>query len=206
MQPTSPSGPRIPANELRPTRHGYVAAAAVAVVLIALGVAIGAYRIDKVVDAVETEHRFSNGETVTVRLDPEHPKAIWLKDPGPWFGSKCEITGPGDPGLTDPSVDFYPTYDETWNPFDYIEVSQAGEYQVTCTSDEPGTYAIGDRAGFLGFAGGMILAVLLPVFGVAIGVVMALVTAIRRSGHRKRLLAERHGSGGDHPAPAVLSG
>jgi hypothetical protein len=70
MQPTSPSGPRIPANELRPTRHGYVAAAAVAVVLIALGVAIGAYRIDKVVDAVETEHRFSSGDTVTVRSTP----------------------------------------------------------------------------------------------------------------------------------------
>ncbi len=44
------------------------------------------------------------------------------------------------------------------------------------------------------------VSVVLIVLGVAIGAVIALVTAVRRSRHRKRLLAERHGSGGGHPA------
>lgn len=190
MSITSP--PRIPANDLRPGRHWYVIAAAIAVALTVLGVALAAYRFDQAVDAVDTDHQFANGDTITLRLEPENEKAIWLEDPGPWYGSECDITGPGDPRLTDPGIDFFLTRDATWNPRFAIEVSQAGEYEITCSSDEPGRYAIGDAAGFFAFAGWLILAVLLPVLGVGAGAVIVLVTAIRRRRHRKRLLAEAH--------------
>ena len=192
--------PQIAAHELRPGRHWYATAAAIAVVLIVLGVAIGVYRFNNVIDAVDTDHQFANGDTVTLRLEPEHEKAIWIKERGPSSDQACRITGPGDPGLADPGIDVFLTRDETWNPLHTIRVSRAGDYKITCTSQGPSRYAIGDPGGLVSLGGWLMLASLLPVLGLSIGATIVLVTAFRRRGHRKRLLAQRHGSGGDHPA------
>ena len=197
MQPF-PS-PHIPANGLRPRRHWYVTAAAIAVALIVLGLVIGVYRFKNVINTVDTGSRFANGDTVTLRLDPEHEKAIWIRDRGPSFRQACDITGPGDPRLTDPGIDVFLTHDETWNPLYTIDVTQTGDYGVTCTSQGPSQYAIGHPGGLVTFGGWLMLAVLLPLLGVSVGSAIVLVTAFRRRGHRKRLLAERHGSGGSHP-------
>ncbi|MFF4445255.1 hypothetical protein [Streptomyces sp. NPDC001502] len=190
MQPFPP--PQTPANELRPGRHWYATAAAIAVVLIVLGVAIGAYRLHTVIDSVDTGHQFANGDTVTLRLKPESEKAIWIRDEefgGP-AAPECSITGPGDPGLTDPGIDVFLTRDETWNPLYSIDVPRAGDYEVTCSSQALSQYAIGDSGAILAFAGWLILAIALPVLGIGICAVIVLVTAFRRSRHRKRLLAE----------------
>ncbi|MFI1284079.1 hypothetical protein ACH4U5_25585 [Streptomyces sp. NPDC020858] len=197
MQPFAP--PQIPVNELRPGRHWYATAAAIAVVLVVLGVLIGVYRFTSVIDAVDTDHQFANGDTVVLRLEPESEKTIWIKDRGPSAAQECSITGPGDPGLGDAGIDVFLTRDETWNPLYAIDVPRAGDYEVTCSSQGPSRYAIGDSGGFVGFVGGLILAIALPVLGIGICAVIVLVTAVRRRGHRKRLLAERHGSGGGHP-------
>ncbi|MGW6055212.1 hypothetical protein [Streptomyces sp. NPDC055189] len=197
MQP-SPS-PRIPVNELRPGRHWYATAAAIAVLLIVLGTAIGVYRFKDAASSVDTDNQFADGDTVTLRLDPEDEKAIWIRDEE--FGTSsdraCGITGPGDPGLTDPGIDVFLTRHETWNPLYTTDVPRAGEYKVTCTSQGQGSsrYAIGGPGGFLTFGGWLMLAVLLPLLGITVGATIALVTALRRRNHRKRLLAERHGAG-----------
>nr|WP_298558454.1 hypothetical protein [uncultured Streptomyces sp.] len=162
--------------------------------------AIGVYRFNNVIDAVDTDHQFANGDTVTLRLEPEHEKAIWIKERGPSSDQACRITGPGDPGLADPGIDVFLTRDETWNPLHTIRVSRAGDYKITCTSQGPSRYAIGDPGGLVSLGGWLMLASLLPVLGLSIGATIVLVTAFRRRGHRKRLLAQRHGSGGDHPA------
>ncbi|MFE7029375.1 hypothetical protein ACFU9Y_03630 [Streptomyces sp. NPDC057621] len=201
MQP-SPS-PRIPADELRPGRRWYAVAAAIAVVLVVLGMVVGVYRFKNVVDAVDTGSQFADGDTVTLRLDPEHEKAIWIEERGPSADQKCGISGPGEPRLTDPGIDVFLTRDETWNPLRAIDVSRAGEYTVTCTSKGPSQYAIGDPGGFVIFGVWLLLALLLPMLGIAVGAAIALVTALRRRSHRKRLLAERHGSGGSHPVQPV---
>ncbi|MFA7761285.1 hypothetical protein [Streptomyces sp. NRRL S-448] len=200
MQPFAT--PHIPANDLRPGRHWYATAASIAVALIVLGVAIGVYRFSNVIDAVDTGRHFADGETVALRLDPESEKAIWIMDQefGPSAAPECSITGPGDPRLTDPGIDVFLTRDETWNPLYVIDVPRAGDYEVTCSSPEPSQYAIGDSGGIFAFAGWLILAIALPVLGISICAVIVLVTVVRRSRHRKRLLAERHGSGGGRPA------
>ncbi|WP_309062661.1 hypothetical protein [Streptomyces sp.] len=203
MQPFPSS--QIPGNDLRPGRHWYATAAAISVVLIVLGVAIGVYRFKNVINAVDTDNQFANGDTVTLRLDPEHEKAIWIRDRGPSFRQACGITGPGDPGLTDPGIDVFLTRDETWNPLYTIDVPRAGDYKVTCTSQGPSRYAIGDPGGFVTFGVRLMPAVFLPMLGVGVGAAIVLVTAFRRRGHRKRLLAERHGSGGSHPAQPAPS-
>ncbi|WP_157867786.1 hypothetical protein [Streptomyces prasinus] len=197
--------PQIPANELRPGRHWYATAAAITVVLIVLGMAIGVYRFNNAINAVDTDNQFANGDTVTLRLEPEHEKAIWIEHRGPSSDQECGITGPGDPGLTDPGIDVFLTRNETWNPLYTIDVPRAGDYKVTCTSQGPSRYAIGDPGGFVTFGGWLMLALLLPMLGVSIGAAVVLVTVFRRRGHRKRLLAERYGSGGSHPAQPVLS-
>ncbi|MEV0121689.1 hypothetical protein AB0I16_09040 [Streptomyces sp. NPDC050703] len=203
MQP-SPSS-CIPPNELRPGRHWYATAVAITVVSVLLGTAIGMHRFKDAIDAVDVRNQFADGDTVTLRLDPEDEKAIWRKDDefGASSDEACGITGPGDPRLTGPGIDVFLTRDETWNPMYDIEVSRAGDYKVTCTSQGPSRYAIGDRGGLVALGGRLMVAILVPMFGIGIGVVIALVTALRRRGHRGRSLAGRRGS--DAPGTAGAS-
>ncbi|MFF4430770.1 hypothetical protein ACFYZ4_16570 [Streptomyces sp. NPDC001513] len=198
MQPFSP--PRIPANELRPGRHWYATAAAIAVLLIAVGAAIGAYAFGNAIDSVDTGHQFANGDTVTLRLEPGSEKTIWVMYPGRSPGPECDITGPGTAGLTDPGPEVFLTRDETWMPLHTIDVPRAGDYKVTCASQALSRYAIGDSGGLVALAGWLVPAVLLPMLGIGLCAVIVLVTAFRRRSHRRRLLAERQGSGGVHPA------
>ncbi|MFD3939712.1 hypothetical protein ACFWSF_36995 [Streptomyces sp. NPDC058611] len=196
--------PQIPAIELRPSRRWYATAGAIAVVLIVMGVAIGAFRFNNAIDAVDTNHQFANGDIVTLRLEPGSEKTMWIRDEefGPSAAPKCSITGPGDPGLTDPGVDVFLTGDETWNPLYTIDVPRAGDYQVTCSSHASSKYAIGDSGGFFALAGWLVLAIALPILGITICAVIVLITTFRRSRRREQLLAERQGSGGGNPAHA----
>ncbi|MGW5085847.1 hypothetical protein [Streptomyces coelicoflavus] len=188
MQPHPP--PRTPtARELRPGRHWYLTAAAIAVVLTVLGVVIGAYRFNNLLDAVDTDHQFANGDTVTLRLDPEHEQTIWAKYPGVSPGPECDIAGPGAPRLTDPGADLFTTYDETWTPVGTTDVTRPGDYTLTCSSRALSRYALGDSEGLISFAVDLIPAVLLAALGITTAVVITLVTALRRRAHRKHLLA-----------------
>ncbi|MFD5148822.1 hypothetical protein [Streptomyces sp. NPDC058401] len=201
MQPFPP--PQIAANELRPGRHWYAIATAIGVLLIALGAALGVYRLSHAIDSVDTAHRFAGGDTVTLRLEAGSGKAIWVRDQefGPSGAPECTITGPGDPGLADPEIGVFLTRDETWNPLYTIDVPRAGVYEVTCSPPAQSAYAIGDSGGLFALAGRLMAAVALGVLGIGVFAVIVLVTALRRRSHRKQLLAERHGSGDGHPAP-----
>lgn len=153
MQPAS--APRTPANAPRPGRRWYVAAAVLPVVTTALGVVLGVHALRDAVDAVDTGHRFAGGDTVTLRLDPAHGKSIWIRDRGPSARQSCDISGPGESALTDPGIDVFLTRKETWNPLFGIDVSQAGEYRVTCSSrGGPSQYALGEAGGSSRSAGG----------------------------------------------------
>ncbi|QES30068.1 hypothetical protein DEJ47_29725 [Streptomyces venezuelae] len=172
----------------------------IAVVLTVLGIGIGVYRFTGALDAVDTGSRFADGDTVTLRLDADSDKAIWIKDRGPSPAQKCTISGPGDPRLTDPGIDVFLTRDETWNPLRTIEVSRPGDHEITCTSEGPSLYAIGDRGGYVTLAVGVIAAVALPALGILIGTTVVAVTAFRRHAHRGRLLAERRVCSGGEDA------
>ena len=203
MQPHPP--PRTPtAKDLRPGRHWYLTAAAIAVVVTALGLVIGAYRLSNVLDAVDTDHQFANGDTVTLRLDPENERTIWAKYPGVSPGPECDITGPDNPRLTDPGADLYTTYDETWTPVGTTDVKQAGDYTVTCSSHALSRYAFGDSEGLISFAVDLIPAVLLPVLGITTAAVITLVTAVRRRTHRNHLLTAPSAEHHPHPVGRLI--
>ncbi|MFJ9935913.1 hypothetical protein ACIRSJ_22690 [Streptomyces virginiae] len=187
--------PPIPANELLPSRHWYATAGAIAIVLIALGAVIGAFGFNNAIDSVDTDHAFANGDTVTLRLEPGGEKSIWVRDQemGP-SAPKCSITGPGGPRLADPGIDVFLTRDETWNPLYAIDVPRPDDYQITCSSDVPSKYAIGDSGGFLALAGWTVLAIALAALGITTCAVIILVTAFRRSRHRKQVGSIQHSS------------
>jgi hypothetical protein len=128
-------------------------------------------------------------------MQPFPSPRIAAKERGPSSDQSCEIAGPGDPGLTGPSIDVFLTRDAAWNPLYTINAPRAGTYEITCSSQGPSRYAIGDPGGLVTLTGWLIVAVLLPVLGVGLGGAVVLVTVLRRRGHRKRLLAERSGSG-----------
>jgi hypothetical protein len=199
--------PGTPAAKIRPGRHWYVTGSLITAVLILLGMAVGLSRLSAAVDAVDTGQRFGGGDTVTLRLTPGGTEEIWLKDDefGPRGTHECGITGPGGPVLRDPSIDMFVTWDEAWHPLYAIEVSQAGDYKVTCSppgaSPESAQYAFGNAGGFAGFLGGVVWAVALSALGVGVGAAVILVTAVRRRSHRRRLIAERGYLGGGHSAP-----
>ncbi|MFJ2593784.1 hypothetical protein [Streptomyces erythrochromogenes] len=144
------------------------------------------------ISQVRPLHDQANGETVTLRLEPGSARTVWVKYPGRSPGPDCDITGPGAPGLDDPGADVFLTRDETWMPLYTIDVPRAGDYELTCSSQALSRYALGDSGGLVAFAGGLVPAVLLPVLGIGMCAVSVLVTALRRRGHRKRLLVERH--------------
>ncbi|MGW6316417.1 hypothetical protein [Streptomyces sp. NPDC055099] len=195
MQP-SPQ-PRIPASELRPGRHWYLAAVGVAVVLFVLGVSVGVYRFAKAIDAVDHGDPYANGDTITLRLAPESQKTIWVKYPGPSPGPECDITGPGTPRLTEPGADVFLTREETWTPLSTIEVSQAGDHAITCSSHALSRYALGEAGGLAALAGWLVLAMALPALGIGVGAAIILATAVRRRRHRRRLITECYGCDGD---------
>ncbi|MFD7862461.1 hypothetical protein [Streptomyces sp. NPDC059783] len=199
MQPYVP--PRIPANHLRPARFWYAVAAVIAVALTAVGAVIGASWLTGTMNAVDTDHAFTNGRTVSLRLDPDHDKSIWIKDGSPGGEQKCSITGPGDPSLGKPGIDAFVTSDATWNPLFAITVRQTGTYEVTCSSDGYSHYAIGASGAITASTGELALALTLPVLGISIGAAVVIIVAVRRSTARKRLLAEHHGFGGRTPVP-----
>ncbi|MBO1337675.1 hypothetical protein [Streptomyces sp. VRA16 Mangrove soil] len=198
MQSFPSSPPFISPKELRPGRYWYVVAAAVAVVMCLLGLVIGVLRFKSVLDSVDTGHRFVNGDTITLQLEPDGDRGIWATYPGPSPGPKCGISGPGDPRLTDPGTDVSLTRDETWNLIYTFDVQRSGYYKITCSSQAETRYALGNDGGVLAFVGGLVLAVVLPTAGVGICAVIVVITALRRNSHHKRLLAERAGCGG-HP-------
>ncbi|MHC0431138.1 hypothetical protein ACX6XY_13240 [Streptomyces sp. O3] len=181
--PPSPTH-QLPAGKPPPGRHWYATAAAIAVVLIGLGVAIAVHRIDIAADAVDTEDYFANGDTVTLRLEPESEKAIWVMWPGESSGPECDVTGPGDVALTDRGHDAFLTRDETWDLLYRVDVSRAGDYEITCSSQALSRYAIGAREGHLALVTWLALAAVLAVLGIVVCAVICRVTAVRRRGHR----------------------
>lgn len=203
MQPSPP--PRIPANALRPGRYWYAVSAVIAVLLTVLGVVIGVLRFHDAMNAVDTDNQFADGGSLTLHLEAGSDKAIWIKERGPSPDQKCGITGPGDPGLSDPGIDVFLSRDAAWNPLYTIDAPRAGVYKITCSSRGPSRYAIGDTGSLVALTGRLLIGALLCVFGITTCIALIAVTAIRRDRHHTRLLAELYNSRSSDPTYRVAA-
>lgn len=195
-----PPPPRIDPRELRPGRHWFVVAGVIAFVLIALGIGGFAWGLVSSIRNLAVDRPFQPNETVTVQMTPESPMGIYvaLGAAGIPTDAQCTVTSPSGQNvpITTPSGTFtVTTGGRTWQEIHVVEATEAGAHRVTCQG-ETGEYATGrhpDAAAFGGLIGGIASLILLPLLGMVIGGTIAIVTGVKRSGHRKRLLAERYG-------------
>ncbi|MDJ1130508.1 hypothetical protein [Streptomyces iconiensis] len=186
--------PKIDARELRPKRFWYVVAGLIAAVLVGLGVAGFVSTLTGVIDSVDKEGRFRSGESLKMNLEDGDERAVSvdLVD-GSRFRYRCQAQGPSDPSLSRPSSSFKVTAGgHTWQRVLMLKAHGTGEHTVTCQAARDTEFAVGEKPEMGGFLGGLLLTFGLPALGVIAGTLIAVITAIRRSRHRNRLLAERY--------------
>jgi hypothetical protein len=201
-------------RDVRPSRTWYVIAVVIAVlgvvaapVLVLLGVASFGSAIGQL---PSLDAQFNGGTPTAVDLKAGTKSAVYavvLEDSAGAAGANCTGTAVsgGTIDLTPIGYDASATAEgSTWSILYEIKVSQDGQYSITCTSDTgvPGTdvYAIGDSVevgGFMarifGGAGAIAGAFLVPCVAIFLAIVIAIITGVRRSSNRNRLMRERMG-------------
>lgn len=188
-----PGPPRIEPGELRPKRLWYVVAGAVGVVLIGLGVLSLVRTLTGAIDSIDKDGRFRSGESLTLNLESGQERAVSVDQlNGSTFRYDCRATGPDDPTLERPEGSFKVTAGgHTWQRVLVLKAHGTGEHTVTCQAGTDTEFAVGEKPERSGFVGGLLLTIGLPVVGLISCTLIAVLTAVRRGRHRRRLLAER---------------
>jgi hypothetical protein len=196
------SPPQIDPRDLRPGRGWFVAAGVIALVFILIGAGGFAWGLVTAMGEVKMGQRFDAGETVTVRMLPDPKTAVFARAGASGLrpDAECTVTSAGGQTVpvTAPSGTFTSTINGvTWHEIYVVEVTDPGDYRVTCESTQTSGFATGkapELGKFVGgIAGGIAALFVLSFVGMAIGAIIAIVTGVKRGNHRKRLLAERYG-------------
>lgn len=181
--------PSIPAKDLRPRRVWYVVAAVLGLVLVGAGIALIAVTVVNSVNSVDTSRSFSSGESRTFRFVAGKTKAIYVSQSGQGHVD-CRILGMRSGSMTQPSSTFRVTSgSRSWERVFEVKPGSTGDYTLICTSERPAEFALGDKPRVGTMVGGILGGIgcfLAGFFGAA---AIAIVTAVRRSRHRKRLTA-----------------
>jgi hypothetical protein len=196
----SPStyAPVVDGRDLRPTRGWYVVGGALAFVGLAgaavlVGVGFGSLLGDTDVTP------FSIGEPTVFTVDPDEPRQVYVSERinGDIAEIDCtaEAVDEGSVTLDRPSFESYVfDGDDAWVGVYDVEVTRAGDYSFDCdvlgvrrATDQ---VALGPRIGIAGFFGALLGGALSALVGLGLGATIVIVVAVRRSRHRRRLLAE----------------
>jgi len=196
-------------REIRPSRAWLVGASLLAVVLVLAGVASLVLGIVSAVRQLDIDQRFAAGQTIAVRMAPDAKTGIYARVPSAWDvngdeesvpapAADCTLTSPTGQALPlrTPSGTFITTVDDgVWYEVYVAAVPVAGDYRVTCTSDETARFAVGKHPEWGTFAGSLIAGIVafiaLPILGVATVVTTAIIVGRKRRDHRSRLVAEQ---------------
>ena len=200
MRETRPVTFPVSNRELRPGRAGYLVAGVVVLFCVTAGVVAFVLGLRSAGDALpELARQFDAGAPTAVELTADPDKVLYADQD--LTGSDCSVSGPdGAARFAGLSYSFSFTRDgRTWYAVNRFAVSADGTYTVTCnprSGSAGGTvrFAVGDApalGAFGGLAGGIAALAGLPCLGVVIGGTIASITLVRRSGHKRRLLAER---------------
>ncbi|MGH3645758.1 MAG: hypothetical protein ACRDTM_01045 [Micromonosporaceae bacterium] len=222
-QPAAP--PPIDPAALRPKRTWYWIAALIVVLGVCGGFGIGLFGLSSIAGGLPTmKHEFDAGEATTVELTGDQQWAIYVDNPrasseGQGSGPRPDVqcTGSSADGgtitLSEPGGSFHFTKDnKTWQLLYDVRVDKDGSYQIECSSQDAELtdpqLAVGPAVNVGGFVGktfGTVGALLgLPCLALIVGGVIALVTGLRRSAHKKRLQAQGgYGTSGAPGAPPM---
>lgn len=185
--------------ELKPRRMWY----ALAVVFPVAGAVLGAAAFWLTITKLpEVDHEFANGDSVTVALTTDDRATLYVDDAVYDDDQRvndfpqCQATGPGEVDLDqyDASVTLG-TGDVTWRAIYDLTVTERGEYTITCSlADAAGAgdvFAVGTKFNIPWLVAGIVGVFVLPLAGLFVGTVIALVVWARRSKQANRLRFER---------------
>ncbi|MCS0602969.1 serine/arginine repetitive matrix protein 2 [Streptomyces sp. LP11] len=179
----------IPAKDLRPRRVWYLVAALLALLLSAAGVTVIVVTVRDAVNSVDTERSFSEGDARTFHLVQGETKAIYVSQSGQGH-VECRIPELRDGSMTQPDSGFRVTLgSRTWERVFEVRPGSTGDYAITCTSERPAEFALGEKPEVGSTVGGIFAAIGCFLAAVAGAVAISVVTAVRRNRHRRRLTA-----------------
>ncbi|MGW2705553.1 serine/arginine repetitive matrix protein 2 [Streptomyces sp. NPDC001340] len=179
--------PNIPAKDLRPRRIWYLVAALLGLVLAGVGAAFIVVTVMNTVDSVNTARSFSSGDSRTFDFVQGKTEAIYVSQSGKGQVD-CRIPGMESGSMTQPDSTFHITIgSRTWERVFEVNPASSGKYTVTCTSELPAEFALGDKPRVGATIGGIAAGVVCFLAAFATSVTIVVVTAVRRSRHRRRL-------------------
>ncbi|MGW0882244.1 serine/arginine repetitive matrix protein 2 [Streptomyces sp. NPDC002671] len=184
-----PPPPNIPAKDLRPRRIWYLVAALLGLVLAGVGTAFIVVTVKNTVNSVDTARSFSSGGSQTFSFVQGKTKAIYVSQSGKGQ-VKCRIPGMRSGAMTQPDSTFRITLgSRTWERVFEVKPGSSGDYTLTCISERPAEFALGDKPEVGATIGGIAAGVGCFLAALAAVVTLCVVTAVRRSRHRRRLAA-----------------
>lgn len=204
-QPAGPLRPISP-RELKPGRKWYLVALGVFVILLAAGGVTAAVLFAGIAKSAGLQD-VSTQQQVTFEAGKR--KVLFVSEGAPTISiPTCQHKGPGQIQATPLNGSETVTINgETWNGIANLRATQPGTYTVSCTPPPGAKIAVGNSA--LGTVGGIFggLGALFggALLGLLIGGTIAIVTLVKRSGHKTSLqraaTAPATGPGGFGPGP-----
>ncbi|MCK1818278.1 serine/arginine repetitive matrix protein 2 [Streptomyces sp. XM83C] len=180
---------RVPAKDLRPRRVWYLVAAVVGLLLAGAGIALVVAAVKDTVRSIDTDRSFSGGESRTFEFVTGETKAIYVSQSGQGH-VECRIPEMRTGSMTEPDSTFTVTVgSRTWERVFEVKPGSSGDYALTCTSELPAEFALGDKPQVGATIGGIAAGIGCFVAAVLVAAAITVVTAVRRGRHRRRLAA-----------------
>lgn len=185
-----PPPPRnIPAKDLRPRRIWYLVAALLGLVLAGAGTAFIVVTVNHAVHSIDTAQSFSSGDSRTFSFVQGKTQAIYVSQSGKGHVN-CRIPGMRSGAMTQPDSTFQITLgSRTWERVFEVKPGSSGNYTLTCTSELPAEFALGDKPQVGATVGSIAAGIGCFLAAFATAATIIIVTAVRRSRHRRRLAA-----------------
>lgn len=217
--PQTPPAPSIPSSELRPSRAWYWIAGVIAVIGICVGGVAGALGFASLARDMPTsmDAEFDATSPATVELSTGKTWGIYVMEAQGRADVSADCTGdPANGGSIELNRSNFDirlgSGDRTWRLLYDVEVSETGRYQIACqvtsgpTDARFGVSESLNVGGTVGRVFGSLGALLgIPCLALTLAGIIALVTAVRRNSHKKRLQQERGGfpPGAGYPGPGA---
>ncbi|MGW7525293.1 serine/arginine repetitive matrix protein 2 [Streptomyces sp. NPDC054783] len=179
----------IPAKDLRPRRIWYLVAALLGLVLAGVGIAFIVATVKDTVNSIDTAHSFSSGDSRTFSFVRGKTKAIYVSQSGQGH-VVCRIPDMRSGSMTQPDSTFRITLgSRSWDRVLEVKPGSSGDYTLTCTSELPAEFALGDKPRVGATIGSIAVGIVCFLAALAVATTITIVTTVRRGRHRRRLAA-----------------
>ncbi|MET8564193.1 serine/arginine repetitive matrix protein 2 [Streptomyces flaveolus] len=164
-------------------------AALLGLILVGVGTAFLVATVQSTVHSVDTAQSFSSGDSQTFSFVEGKTKAIYVSQSGKGRVN-CRILGMRSGSMTQPDSSFRITVgSRSWERVLEVKPGSSGDYALTCTSELPAEFALGEQPRVGATIGSIAAGIGCFLAAFAAAATIVVVTAVRRGRHRRRLAA-----------------